>query len=397
MGFAHYLEALDFQREIIKIHTVFGGKNPHPNWIVGGMPCAINIDQRGAVGAVDMERLNLVQSIITRTADFINNVMVPDALAIGQFNKSWSQIGTGLSDKCVLSYGAFPDIANDFSAKSLLMPGGAVINGDFKNVLPVDLADHQQIQEFVDHAWYRYPDDQLGRHPFEGITEPWYNPGDVKGSDIDIKQLNEQERYSWIKAPRWRGHAMEVGPLARTLIAYHKGDAATIESVDRVMSALKLPLSGMQSTLGRILCRAHEAQWAVSKLQYFFDKLMTNLKNGNLATANTEKWEPESWPQQCRGIGFTEAPRGALGHWASIRDGKIDLYQCVVPTTWNASPRDPKGQIGAYEAALMGTQMAIPDQPLEILRTLHSFDPCLACSTHVLGDDGSELIAVQVR
>lgn len=153
MGLAHYLEALDFQREIIKIHTVFGGKNPHPNWIVGGMPCAINIDQRGAVGAVDMERLNLVQSIITRTADFINNVMVPDALAIGQFNKSWSQIGTGLSDKCVLSYGAFPDIANDFSAKSLLMPGGAVINGDFKNVLPVDLADQQQIQEFVDHAW----------------------------------------------------------------------------------------------------------------------------------------------------------------------------------------------------------------------------------------------------
>ncbi len=190
---------------------------------------------------------------------------------------------------------------------------------------------------------------------------------------------------------------MEVGPLARTLIAYHKGDAATIESVDRMMSALKLPLSGMQSTLGRILCRAHEAQWAVSKLQYFFDKLMTNLKNGNLATANTEKWEPESWPQHCRGIGFTEAPRGALGHWASIRDQKIDLYQCVVPTTWNASPRDPKGQIGAYEAALMGTQMAIPDQPLEILRTLHSFDPCLACSTHVLGDDGSELIAVQVR
>ncbi|EHC6842843.1 hydrogenase 1 large subunit, partial [Salmonella enterica subsp. enterica] len=311
--------------------------------------------------------------------------------------KAWSQIGTGLSDKCVLSYGAFPDIANDFSQQSLLMPGGAVVNGDFKNVMPVDLADPQQIQEFVDHAWYRYPDDRLGRHPFDGITDPWYNPGDVKGSDTHIQQLNEQERYSWIKAPRWRGHAMEVGPLARTLIAYHKGDAATIESVDRMMSALKLPLSGIQSTLGRILCRAHEAQWAVGKLQYFFDRLMTNLKNGDLATANTEKWEPASWPQHCRGIGFTEAPRGALGHWASIRDQKIELYQCVVPTTWNASPRDPKKQIGAYEAALMGTQMAIPDQPLEILRTLHSFDPCLACSTHVLGDDGSELIAVQVR
>lgn len=127
---------------------------------------------------------------------------------------------------------------------------------------------------------------------FDGITDPWYNPGDVKGSDTNIQQLNEQERYSWIKAPRWRGNAMEVGPLARTLIAYHKGDAATVESVDRMMSALNLPLSGIQSTLGRILCRAHEAQWAAGKLQYFFDKLMTNLKNGNLATASTEKWEP---------------------------------------------------------------------------------------------------------
>lgn len=233
-----------------------------------------------------------MQLIITRTADFINNVMIPDALAIGQFNKPWSEIGTGLSDKCVLSYGAFPDIANDFGEKSLLMHGGAVINGDFNNVLPVDLVDPQQVQEFVDHARYRYPNDQVGRHPFDGITDPWYNPGDVKGSDTNIQQLNEQERYSWIKAPRWRGNAMEVGPLARTLIAYHKGDAATVESVDRMMSALKLPLSGIQSTLGRILCRAHEAQWAAGKLQYFFDKLMTNLKNGNLATASTEKWEP---------------------------------------------------------------------------------------------------------
>lgn len=208
-----------------------------------------------------------------------------------------------------------------------------MINGDFNNVLPVDLVDPQQVQEFVDHAWYRYPNDQVGRHPFDGITDPWYNPGDVKGSDTNIQQLNEQERYSWIKAPRWRGNAMEVGPLARTLIAYHKGDAATVESVDRMMSALNLPLSGIQSTLGRILCRAHEAQWAAGKLQYFFDKLMTNLKNGNLATASTEKWEPTTWPTECRGVGFTEAPRGALGHWAAIRDGKIDLYQCVVPTT----------------------------------------------------------------
>ncbi|MCS6515143.1 nickel-dependent hydrogenase large subunit, partial [Burkholderia thailandensis] len=169
----------------------------------------INLDQSGAVGAINMERLNLVQSIITRTADFINNVMVPDALAIGQFNKAWSQIGTGLSDKCVLSYGAFPDIANDFSQQRLLMPGGAVASVELKNFMRGDVAEPQQRQEFVDHAWYRYPDDRLARHPFDGITADWYTPGDVEGGDTQIQQLNEQERYSWIKAPRWRGHAME--------------------------------------------------------------------------------------------------------------------------------------------------------------------------------------------
>ncbi len=177
------------------------------------------------------------------------------------------------------------------------MPGGAVINGDFNNVLPVDLVDPQQVQEFVDHAWYRYPNDQVGRMihsmalPTRGTT-----PAMSKAAIPTFSSLNQQERYSWIKAPRWRGNAMEVGPLARTLIAYHKGDAATVESVDRMMSALNLPLSGIQSTLGRILCRAHEAQWAAGKLQYFFNKLMTNLKNGNLATASTEKWEPTTWP-----------------------------------------------------------------------------------------------------
>lgn len=396
MGFAHYLEALDFQKEIVKIHAVFGGKNPHPNWIVGGMPCAINIDDSGAVGAVNMERLNLVQSVITRTSEFINQVLMPDALAIGHFYKDWSKIGTGLSNQSVLSYGAFPDIANDFGDSSLLLPRGAVINGDFNNILPVDLYDPEQVQEFVDHSWFQYPDDHKGRHPFDGLTDPYFNVGAAKGTDTNILQLDEQARYSWIKAPRWRGHPMEVGPLARTLIGYHKKDAATVESVDRMLSALKMPLSGMQSTLGRILCRAHEAQWAAGKLQYFFDKLITNLKNGDFATANTSKWEPSTWPRQARGLGFTEAPRGALGHWTIIKDEKVDLYQCVVPTTWNGSPRDPKGQIGPYEAALLGTKMAIPEQPLEILRTLHSFDPCLACSTHVLGDDGSELVSVKI-
>lgn len=359
MGFVYYFEVFDFQREIVKIYAVFGGKNSYLNWIVGGMFCVINIDESGAVGVVNMERLNLVQLIIIRTADFINNVMIFDVLVIGQFNKSWSEIGIGFFDKCVFSYGVFSDIVNDFGEKSLLMFGGAVINGDFNNVLLVDLVDSQQVQEFVDYVWYRYFNDQVGRYSFDGIIDSWYNFGDVKGSDINIQQLNEQERYSWIKALRWRGNAMEVGSLARTLIVYYKGDVAIVESVDRMMSALNLSFFGIQLTLGRILCRAYEAQWVVGKLQYFFDKLMINLKNGNFVIVFTEKWEFVIWSIECRGVGFIEASRGALGYWVVIRDGKIDFYQCVVSIIWNVSSRDFKGQIGVYEAALMNIKMAI--------------------------------------
>ena len=189
------------------------------------------------------------------------------------------------------------------------MPGGAVINGDFNNVLPVDLVDPQQVQEFVDHAWYRYPNDRVGRHPFDGITDPWYNPGDVKGSDTNIQQLNEQERYSWIKAPRWRGNAMEVGPLARTLIAYHKAMLRPLSRSIVAMSALKLPLSGIQSTLGRILSRTKRSGPQVS-CRYFFDKLMTNLKTAILPPLPRKNGNQQPGRPECRGVGFTEAPRG---------------------------------------------------------------------------------------
>ncbi|AAX65461.1 TPA: nickel-dependent hydrogenase large subunit [Salmonella enterica subsp. enterica serovar Choleraesuis] len=159
----------------------------------------------------------------------------------------------------------------------------------------------------------------------------------------------------------------------------------------------KLPKEALFSTLGRTAARALESVWAGNTLQYFFDRLMRNLKSGDTATANVTLWEPDTWPTSAKGVGFSEAPRGALGHWIKIENQKIDSYQCVVPTTWNAGPRDDKGQIGAYEAALMGTKLAVPDQPLEILRTLHSFDPCLACSTHVIDNHGGELVRVQVR
>ncbi|MDD2816270.1 MAG: nickel-dependent hydrogenase large subunit [Thiotrichaceae bacterium] len=397
MAVAHYLEALDFQKEIVKIHAVFGGKNPHPNWLVGGMPCAINLDNTGAVGAINMERLNLVSSIIDRTIEFIDQVYVPDLTAIAGFYKDWLY-GGGLSSTNVLSYGDIPDHANDYGASNLLLPRGAILNGDLKTVYDVDLRNPEEIQEYVAHSWYKYPDENKGLHPWSGITDPNFTLGaKTVGTRTNIQSLDESAKYSWIKSPRWKGNAMEVGPLSRYIIGYAKGIPEFKEPVDKLLKDLNVPLTALFSTLGRTAARGLEASWAAHKMRYFFDKLVANVKAGDTATANTTKWEPHTWGREIKGVGFTEAPRGALGHWIVIKDGKIENYQAVVPTTWNASPRDPKGQIGAYEAALLNTPVAKADEPLEILRTLHSFDPCLACSTHVMSPDGQELTQVKVR
>ncbi|MEI8571854.1 nickel-dependent hydrogenase large subunit [Methylomonas sp. LW13] len=397
LAVTHYLEALDFQKDIMKIRTIFGGKDPHPNWLVGGVPCAINLDGVGAVGAVNMERLNLISSIIDRTITFIDQVYIPDLLAIAEFYKGW-MYGGGLAGASMLSYGDIPDKANDYSAANLLMPRGAIINGDLTKVHEVDLTDPEQIKEYVPHSWYKYPDEALGLHPWEGITEPNYKIGaKTKGDRTNIQELDESAKYSWIKAPRWRGHAMEVGPLARYVIGYAQGNKEMTEQINFVLKTLDVPVSALFSTLGRTAARGLEAQWAAGKMRYFMDKLITNLKTGDLSTANVERWDPETWPSSVKGVGFTEAPRGALGHWLKIEDTKIANYQCVVPTTWNGSPRDEQGNIGAFEASLMNTKVEVPDEPVEILRTLHSFDPCLACSTHVMSPDGTELTRVKVR
>lgn len=397
LAVAHYLEALDFQKEIVKIHTVFGGKNPHPNWLVGGMACAINVDDTGAIGAVNMERLNLVSSIIDQTIEFIDKVYVPDLQAIASFYKDWTY-GGGLASQNVLSYGDIPDYANDYTAKSLLLPRGAIINGNLAEIHEVDLRNSEEIQEYVPHSWYKYPDETKGLHPWDGITEPNFKLGkNTKGTKTHIEELDEGGKYSWIKAPRWRGHAMEVGPLARYIIGYAQNNPEFKEPTEKLLRDLDLPVEALFSSLGRTAARGLEASWAAHKMKYFYNKLINNIKSGDLATANTQKWEPETWAKEAKGVGFTEAPRGALGHWIVIKDTKIDNYQAVVPTTWNASPRDPEGQIGAYESSLLNTPLAKADEPLEILRTLHSFDPCLACSTHIMSPDKEELVSVKVR
>ena len=281
------------------------------------------------------------------------------------------------------------------NACMLELPGNdhLIYAGDQEDIL-------RPVQEFVTHSWYKYPDETKGLHPFDGVTEPNFVLGPkTKGTKTNIKELDEGGKYSWIKAPRWRGHAMEVGPLSRMVLGYlqPKQFPWIKETIDGVLKQLDVPVTALFSTLGRTAARAIEALYCADLQLAQLDALVANCKAGDTATANVDKWDPSTWPKEAKGVGTVAAPRGMLGHWVKIKDGRIENYQCVVPTTWNGSPRDAKGQIGAFEASLMNTPVAKADQPLEILRTLHSFDPCLACSTHVMSPDGQEMTSVKVR
>jgi len=256
----------------------------------------------------------------------------------------------------------------------------------------LDHADAQQIREEVAHSWYDYPAGKDALHPWEGVTQAHYT-----GPKPPFQQLDEKGKYSWLKAPRWKGNAMEVGPLARVLVGFASGNAEFKEVVTEALGKLNIPAAALFSTLGRTAARGLETRLAARWLMAEYDRLIENIKSGDTGTANTVAWDPATWPAEAKGFGFTEAPRGALCHWVQIKDRKIANYQIVVPSTWNASPKDAKGQHGAYEAALLNTPMADPQRPLEILRTIHSFDPCLACASHVIGPDGRRLAEIVVR
>ena len=404
MGVTHYLEALDMQREFVKVHTIFGGKNPHPNYLVGGVPCAINMDGDLAAGApLNMERLEFVRARIQEMVEFCRNVYVPDVIAIASFYKDWLY-GGGLGAHSVMDYGDYAKVPYDKSTDQ--MPGGVILNGNWNEVHDVDPRDPAQVQEFVTHSWYTYPgQENTGLHPWDGVTEPHFALGpNTKGTKTNIQQIDESAKYSWIKSPRWKGHAVEVGPLSRYTLAYAKGFAHQREQVDRSVAFFN-QLAGtsldarsvLGTTIGRTLARALEAEYCADMMVDDWNDLIANIKAGDTATANTDKWDPSTWPQEAKGVATVAAPRGALGHWVRIKNGRIENYQAVVPTTWNGSPRDPAGNIGAFEASLMNTRMERPDEPVEILRTLHSFDPCLACSTHVMSEQGEELARVTVR
>ncbi len=399
LAVTHYLEVLDFQKEIIKIHTILGGKNPHPNYLVGGMACPINMHDTGAQGTMVNEvTLNYMRDIAKRSLEIVENVYLPDIKAIAGFYPEWFKYGAGLSNKNILCYGDFPEIANDWSDASLQLPRGAIINGNLNEVHDVDLRDLNEIQEFVDHSWYRYPDAAKGLHPWEGVTEQAFelSKGSV-GTKTKFEWLGADGKYSWIKSPRWKGHMMEVGPLSRLIMGVAKNVPHIKEPALGLLEELNAPLEAVFSTLGRHAARALECHYMAQKMIQYVDDLTANIRAGDESAANMEKWDPSTWPKEARGVGFCEAPRGALGHWCVIKDTRIANWQAIVPTTWNASPRSPSGELGAFEQSLIGTPVAVEDQPLEIIRTIHSFDPCLACATHLLSPKGEELCSVKVR
>ena len=231
----------------------------------------------------------------------------------------------------------------------------------------------------------------MGLHPFQGETKPRYT-----GPAPPYEFLDTEGKYSWLKSPRYDDRPMEVGPLARMLVAYSRGHERVRAFVGMVLSRLNVGPEALFSTLGRVAARGIETQILAEKMGDFVDALADNMGRGELRIHDSSRWDPKSWPADAVGAGFHEAPRGALGHWVHIRDGRIERYQCVVPSTWNAGPRDANGKRGPYEEALLGTPVADPEQPLEILRTIHSFDPCMACGVHVLDRERREIVRVRV-
>jgi hydrogenase large subunit len=395
MAVSHYLEALDWQRDVAKMHAVFGGKNPHPMFLVGGTPSPIDLESDSAINA---EKLAQVQSIIDKMRVFVDQVYVPDTLAVAGFYKDWFGRGEGLGN--FLVYGDFPSAepgSNLRDPASWWIPPGAIVDRNLSEVQEVDMRADSEIQEFVAHSWYDYDGGKdAGLHPWQGETKLDYKGRG--GPDAPYRQLNVEDGYSWLKSPRWKGRAMEVGPLARVLLLYAKGDEATRALVDSTLSTLGADKRALFSTLGRTAARTLETKLIADKMQTWMDTLNANIKAGNTRTFNEKLWDPSTWPKEAKGVGFTEAPRGGLAHYIVIKDQKIDNYQAVVPSTWNAGPRDPRNQPGAYEAALQDNhELHDPQQPVEILRTIHSFDPCIACAVHLTDEDGEEMLQVKVR
>ncbi|AAC07046.1 nickel-dependent hydrogenase large subunit [Aquifex aeolicus] len=380
MLIAHYLDALDWQTRIVQVHTIIGGKNPHPNFAVGGMAAPINPESDTAI---NMEKLGRIKTLIDEMYDFTVKVYLPDIKVLGKYYKDWFFKGEGLGNFLVLGE---PEKDSWREGKWFIPP--TFIKG--RNLKDFEEVNINEVKEYVTHSWYKYSvGDDKPLHPWEGETNLNYT-----GPKPPYEYLNVEGKYSWLKAPRYKDYSVEVGPLSRILALYARDMYGIREEVEKHLKEMDVPFEGMFSTMGRTFARALETKLYSFSMKNWFSELMENVKKGNYDVFNPEKWEPSTWPKETKGVGFMEAPRGSLSHWVHIKDGKLENYQAVVPTTWNASPRDAKGNPSAYEASLVGHSLHNPKEPVEILRTIHSFDPCLACAVHLYGDEEMEIRVV---
>lgn len=384
MAVAHYLEALEWQKDVIRMHATLGSKNPHlQTYIVGGVAVPVDPNSQNALNA---SSLAFMQQLAAKALKFVQQVYIPDLLAVASFYKEWASYGAGVGN--YMSVGEYA-LDGKPNTNNYWLPSGIILGKDLSKVVPVD---HKKISEYVTHSWYTYAGgDNAGKHPFEGETNYKYT-----GPKPPYKELDTEGKYSWIKAPRYDEKPMEVGPLSRMLVAYASGHKRVQEVVNLVLSKLGVGPAALFSTLGRTGARGVETLVVAEQIPAMIAELAANIKKGELQIADTSKWDPATWPNEAEGYGLHEAPRGALGHWIKIKNKAIENYQCVVPSTWNGSPRDAKGQAGPYEQALIGTPVADPSKPVEILRTVHSFDPCMACAVHVVDAEGKPITKIKI-
>jgi hydrogenase large subunit len=378
---SHYLQALEYQRYANQVVAMLGGKTPHiQNVAVGGVANAINLDSQAAL---NLDRLYSIKALLDKVIPFVQNVYVPDVCAVAGLYPEWFGYGKG-----VTNYLSVPDLPLDEKSTKYALPGGYIPNGDLSKYHPIkgqkDEYWRKSVTEDSTHAYYTGGGPL---HPFEGKTEP------------EFTNWKEDGKYSWVKAPRFLGEPAQVGPLANVLCGYAAGDPlmkkwtdAALGKISAIAKVQATPAM-LHSTLGRHGARAVRTA-VLSELALQQWQLLTD----NILKGDSKIFNQPTFPKgEIEGVGFHEAPRGALSHWVVIDNGKIKNYQAVVPTTWNASPRDKDGKIGPYEASLLKNPVAQAEHPLEVVRTIHSFDPCMACAVHTFDAEGKNIARVKVQ
>lgn len=382
IALSHYLECLRIQRVAAQAMAIFGGKNPHPQSLtVGGVTCVMDI--------LNPPRLGEYMVKFQEVADFVNRAYYPDLLmAGGAYAKEPSVLGdVGVAN--LFTYKEFQYSANEF-----LFDSGIVLNGDLSKIHDID---ESKITEEATHSWYK---NDAPLHPYDGEQEPNYT-GFVDGENIDgkgevvtTKVFDTKGKYSWIKAPRYNGIPMQVGPLANIVVNFAKGNKFVVPVVEKFLKDTGLPLEAVLSTLGRTATRMIEAKVIADNGLLAFNNLIANIKTGDTQTCAKYVIDKD---KEYRGRYMGHVPRGVLSHWCRIKNGVIENWQAVVPSTWNASPKDSKGQMATYEACLVGMKIADLKQPLEIIRKIHSYDPCIACAVHVMDTKGNDISEYKIN